>query len=308
MSDYDRIRILGTGAIGSALAALLAETGRARASLVGSQAHWRAVRAHGLSLSIAGSAVRLIQVETLTLDELPILGARDLVLLTGKLLGLERMVAGLRPKLGSATPVIVLQNGLGVREHAARLLGRPVDRGLVMFGAYVPEPGRVDLFPGRIRFARSPAGEAARGLLDGPVVSCDLIDDLVTQEWRKLAINCLANPLAGLLGTNNARIGQADLDPAKEAILAEVRAVAAADGVALTLTVADFNRYMAGPTGQNIPSMRADILRGEPTEIDFINGAVVAGGARRGIPTPANALIVSLIKALEGTRAVGGRC
>ena len=47
--------------------------------------------------------------------------------------------------------------------------------------------------------------------------------------------------------------------------------------------------------------MLQDVLRGAPTEIDVINGAVVAKGREVGVPTPVNVLLTQLIKALEAT-------
>jgi len=64
------------------------------------------------------------------------------------------------------------------------------------------------------------------------------------------------------------------------------------------LTVADFNGYISGPTGENIPSMAIDVRRGEPTEIEHLNGAIVRLGRAHGIATPVNATLVRLIEAL----------
>ena len=43
--------------------------------------------------------------------------------------------------------------------------------------------------------------------------------------------------------------------------------------------------------------MLQDIERGRPTEIEAINGAVVARGAARGVPTPINAILARLVRA-----------
>ena len=52
--------------------------------------------------------------------------------------------------------------------------------------------------------------------------------------------------------------------------------------------------------------MRQDLLKRKPTEIDHMNGAVVALGQRYGIDCPVNGALVTMIKALErqgfGTR------
>ena len=45
--------------------------------------------------------------------------------------------------------------------------------------------------------------------------------------------------------------------------------------------------------------MRQDLLKRKPTEIDHMNGAVVALGQRYGIDCPVNSALVTLIKALE---------
>jgi 2-dehydropantoate 2-reductase len=45
--------------------------------------------------------------------------------------------------------------------------------------------------------------------------------------------------------------------------------------------------------------MLQDVRRGRPTEIDYINGAVVREGRRLGIATPINLLLTKLIKERE---------
>jgi len=49
--------------------------------------------------------------------------------------------------------------------------------------------------------------------------------------------------------------------------------------------------------------MRQDLQRGRPTEIDFMNGAVVALGQRHGIDCPVNAALTAIIKAMEARPA-----
>ena len=51
--------------------------------------------------------------------------------------------------------------------------------------------------------------------------------------------------------------------------------------------------------GHHKPSMLIDIENGNPTEIDFINGKIVAYGNKFNIPVPVNTAIYSLIKAKE---------
>ena len=62
-------------------------------------------------------------------------------------------------------------------------------------------------------------------------------------------------------------------------------------------------RQVCELTRNNRASMLQDILRGRTTEIDVINGAIVAKGREAGIATPVNQMLTRLIKALESTAA-----
>jgi 2-dehydropantoate 2-reductase len=50
-------------------------------------------------------------------------------------------------------------------------------------------------------------------------------------------------------------------------------------------------------------SMAQDVIKGRPTEIDYMNGHVVAQGRERGVPTPVSAAIVQVVGEIDaGTR------
>lgn len=296
MSQIQKVWVVGAGALGSVLAALLHKTGKAQAYLVGASPHWQKVAREGLRFETHGQGEELLPIQTRAWDQVPQLGPTDLVLLTGKATDLPKVAERLRPKLGDATVVFALQNGLGVRELAGRLLRRPVEAGVAFFGARSVEPGRVTFYgPGRLVLSPGEAGGALGDLLPGEGLKCEQASDYRQAEWSKLAVNCLANPLAGILNLPNRELSRELLDPAKEALLTEVKAVAKAEGLEVELSVAKFNQLVKGP---NVPSLRTDIDRGRPSEIDFLNGAIVELAAKHGIPVPANQLVTSLIKLL----------
>jgi len=56
---------------------------------------------------------------------------------------------------------------------------------------------------------------------------------------------------------------------------------------------------VARHTSENISSMLQDVLRGGPTEVDAINGAVVRLGAEKRISVPVNQTVWKLVKALS---------
>ena len=78
-------------------------------------------------------------------------------------------------------------------------------------------------------------------------------------------------------------------------------AVAQAAGIQLSFTDprAPWLKAGAGLPYEFKASMLQSIEKGSITEIDFINGAVVAAGKNFGIPTPVNETLVACIKGIE---------
>jgi 2-dehydropantoate 2-reductase len=54
----------------------------------------------------------------------------------------------------------------------------------------------------------------------------------------------------------------------------------------------------SGPA-ERLSSMGQDVQKGRRTEIDFLNGYVVEKGREVGIPTPANARVVEIVRRIE---------
>ncbi len=60
-------------------------------------------------------------------------------------------------------------------------------------------------------------------------------------------------------------------------------------------------------------SMAQDVAKGRPTEIDYMNGYVVAQGREHGMPTPVSAATVDMVREIDaGTRkqaaGISGSC
>ncbi|ETV66792.1 hypothetical protein, variant 1 [Aphanomyces astaci] len=127
--------------------------------------------------------------------------------------------------------------------------------------------------------------------------------DLQSVVWTKLMVNAGINPLGAILNVPNKSVvtGQDNL-AIVEAIVNEVAAVANAQGITLNLhdqTPLAFTTAAAAATGANFCSMCVDIQRRKPTEIGSINDMIVAYGQQTGVPTPCNAFLTHVIKALE---------
>ena len=136
-------------------------------------------------------------------------------------------------------------------------------------------------------------------------------DRLWEMVWGKLVINAAMNATCALTGAS----GEAALRSAAAYALVglvaeETAAVAAALGISLPYPDAAARvRQHCQDVGPSKPSMLQDMERGRPTEIDAINGAIVREGARVGVPTPFNQMLLLLVKATKGPlRSPHRRC
>jgi 2-dehydropantoate 2-reductase len=118
--------------------------------------------------------------------------------------------------------------------------------------------------------------------------------------WGKLAVNCGINALTALLRVPNGELlRRPEARALMEAAADECARVARARGIALPYADAGVQaRRVADSTASNRSSMFQDILRGAPTEVDAINGAVAQAGAALGVPTPINETLWRLVRAL----------
>jgi 2-dehydropantoate 2-reductase len=124
--------------------------------------------------------------------------------------------------------------------------------------------------------------------------------------WGKVAFNCVMNSLCTIASIPVSALAlYPGFDDLAGTILAEVAAVAAAEGVdvdtgaALALMKAQFD---PAASGNHLASTLQDLLNGRPTEITHLNGAIAARAASHGLAAPANTVITALVELLEATR------
>jgi 2-dehydropantoate 2-reductase len=117
--------------------------------------------------------------------------------------------------------------------------------------------------------------------------------------WGKLVINAAINPITALLNVPNGEILASQAARQVMAAAAkEAAEVARARGIRLPFgNPVEEAEKVARQTATNRSSMLQDILRGAPTEIEAICGAIVREGEVLGIPTPINWTLFNLIKA-----------
>ncbi|WP_431836810.1 oxidoreductase [Cellulomonas sp. Y8] len=285
-----RIAVVGPGAIGTSVAALLHEAGRTPV-LAG-----RRARA-GLRLHSDRGTVD-VPGPVLT-DPGAIREPVDVVLLAVKTTQTSAAAPWLRALCGPGTVVCVLQNGVQQREDVAPLVpGREVVPAVVWFPAVHGDDGSVRLLADpRLTVPDAPGSAAVVAALRGSRCAVDVSADFTTQAWRKL----LQNAAAGLMALTGRRSGvfrREDVGALALAYLAECLAIARAEGAHLPDDEPQrlLDAFRAAPVDRGT-SILADREAGRRLEWDVRNDVVRRLGRAHGISTPISDVVVPLLAA-----------
>jgi len=295
------ILIVGTGALATLFACRLAAAG-ASVTLLGT---WQnAIEA------LNHNGARLVQPDGSSLQ----FGVRatcspseaknaDLALVLVKAWQTGRAARQLKECLPESGLAVTLQNGLGNREILSEDLGQQrVLLGITTLGASLLGPGQVQMGgDGRISLEAHPRSGEVSALLQGAGLRLEIVPEVSSLIWGKLVVNAAINPLTALLRVSNGVLLERPAARLALAALArETAGVASALGVHLPFAdpVASVED-VARRTAANRSSMLQDVIRGAPTEIDAICGAVVRAGEEHGIPVPLNWMMWQLISALH---------
>ena len=301
--------IVGAGALGSFVAARLALAGQA-VCLIGRTAAVQAIHQGGLRLhSAAGEQTAQLPARS----DIAAVQAAQVVLVCVKSADTETVAAQLAPWLHPQALVVSLQNGVANAPVLMRHLRQPVAVALAYIAASLPAPGVVqhnggqDLVlgmaarPGAAAPPPSPALQALADALQAAGFGVRLSADAAAEAWGKLIVNCACNAISALTQANYAVM--AALPPIAElqdTLLREAVAVAQAEGVAVDeAAMRAATRRVAVTMATQRSSTAQDLARGRPTEIDHLNGHIVARGAALGVATPANQAVWALVKLAE---------
>ena len=305
-----KIAIIGVGAMGSVYAALLASGGHEVWAIDTWTDHVSAIREKGLRVEGA-SGDRTVRIGATT-DAASVRDA-DLVIIATKDDGVDAAAKAALEIAKPDAPILTIQNGLGSADKVAAIVGsKRIMMGVVGgFGASMKGPGHAHhngmefLRLGEMDGGLSARLEAVAEAWRAGGFKVLTFDDIHKMVWEKLICNCTYSGPCALTGL---RVGQVQANPSAWSIATacatEAFQVAKAKGIKL-----DFEDPVAyvRAFGQKIPnarpSMLLDHMAGRPAEVDAINGAIPREGARIGIATPVNSVVVALLKAKEASFA-----
>ncbi len=300
-----KVAVIGCGAVGSLFAANLAQLDDVEVWAYDLwQPHVDAINEHGLRLSGAGEVVGRLRA-TSDPAELP---PCDYGIVATKSMHTSSALEATAHAFAQGA-VCSVQNGAGNEELIAEHV-REVIRGTTFPAGHIVEPGHVgwdtkgDTHIGP--FEPSPAPiEKVRELADACTrggMPTHALEDARGAQWRKLIFNAASNAIAALTGFTHGQI--AEFPATRElawSVMGEGRAVSDAQGIELDMSPEELFDHAARKDVAygHKPSMLQDVEAGRETEIDFLNGAIVAFGDRYGVDAPLNRTLTQLIKGKE---------
>jgi 2-dehydropantoate 2-reductase len=286
-----RIAIVGVGAIGAVIAALLQSTEQHELVLC-----TRRPLAH-LNVETPDGCVS-IDCSNLTAPSQadPV----DWVIVATKTYDAPGAGAWLEYLCKQGAPVAIVQNGVEHRERFAPYA--PADK-IVPVIIDCPAERRApesvhQRGPAELFIQADVPGRSFASLFHGSAAQITLSTDFLSASWRKLCINS-AGSISALLGKpagvfRSEAIGQATLE-----VVRECAAVGRAVGATLDedlpqKVLAQYRNYPV----DSVNSLLADRLAGRPMETDARIGAIVRSGRQHNIATPLNGLLLSLLEAI----------
>lgn len=308
-----RIAIVGPGALGGLLAAILhkgMDNSDTLQLLDHNRSRARHIQSEGLRYEKEGEITRLnvdIFFEPEALDKV------DVLFLCVKSYDVQRSLAYCASLLHPDCLVIFMQNGIAhlqQQEHcnkAAVVFATTTEGATCMGPGHIRHAGTGQTFLG---FHRAP-GQHQANLLDGVVtrlgrggMESATTVSINTRIWSKLFINVGINALTAIHGCCNGELlNIAQAREQMEHAIAEARTVAEYEGIDVHSPF-EATLHVCKATAQNISSMLQDVRKKRKTEIDAINGAIVALAHKHNIAAPVNSHLVQQVKAIERTYGV----
>ncbi len=314
-----RVGVIGAGAVGGAIAALLARAGH-DVEVTARGAHLEAIREGGIRLSGAwGSYTAIVEAgETLTRSP-------ELVIVATKA---QDAVPAIREniRLLRGIPVLVVQNGLdGITASKAASPRSDIVGALATFATSYLSPGEITVTTAGPTYVGVegeddlPARYVARVLNE--VMPTTVIQNFVGAQWTKLIINQV-NALPAITGlsvqdvVHNGRLRLLMTESMREAVRIARRGRIRFEKLqGLGARMLGLFSLLPLWLGQVLPALMSarigrvpnpgstlqSIRRGQATEIDYLNGAVVRAAEALGRTAPVNALLVELVHEVENS-------
>ncbi|MBS3122547.1 ketopantoate reductase family protein [Candidatus Woesearchaeota archaeon] len=317
----NNIAVIGAGPVGSIAAAYLARsTGHPKSSVTVIEpyysAHTKKIASDGLSLKNDDDTPHMKECVApvngiFSLSELQTIP--NIIIIATKAFVLKDVVTQLKRRFSNRErediTFVCMQNGYKNEVFLSDQLRTNVCRVAVNYVGNITSPGEVSghwlKIPNYIGAAYphiDNKAEELADLLNSVGLYTEFIKDIRPATFLKTILNAALSPVcAATKKTMKEAMDDEKLCEIVKQTLLESLGVAEAIGFRYNSEQANIDVLMSYlRAGGNHPSsMRLDLLRGDKTEIEWINGAIVREGRKYGVETSLNSRLVGIINTLE---------
>lgn len=315
------ILIVGTGAIGVAMAATLRASG-AEISLLARGNTKEAIAQDGIHRTGLFGPLDFGPDQVTVSDNYDAFppSAFDYILISVKTMANDEVsdaLAAHRQILKPSGKLVLLQNGWG--NDVPYLRNFPKEqvcsaRVITGFQRSAPNVSRITVHTAPVLLGNlygldvSPLEPLAAAINAGGI-PCQTTENVAAALWAKMLYNCTLNPLGAVLGLHYGALTEA---PEGIAIMNDL-----IDEIFAVMTAAGYSTYWATPeaykqefysklvpdTYNHNSSTLQDIRKKHPTEIDTLTGRILELAKEHGIAVPVNTMLYRQIKVLEAANA-----
>ncbi len=307
MTELRSVLICGAGAVGSMYAERLQRMDPSAVGVLARGERRTRLEREGLQVNGRHFSVRCV-------DPAEHPAPAELVLVAVKHHHLPEAIQDLGGVVGGATILLSVMNGITSEGALGRAFGpEKILHGFVLGTDAVREEAATRYSStGKLVFGAVPDGSAdprvaaVKRLLDRAGIPCEVPDDILREQWRKFVLNVGVNQVSAVLRAPYR--GFHDVAEVRELTrLAALEAVAVGRAEGVNVTAEDVERVFPivarlAPDGKT--SMLQDVEACRKTEVEMLAGTVLELAAKHGVEAPVNALLRTMISALEGMAGV----
>lgn len=316
-----KILIIGSGAVGLAVAASLWDSGE-DVYLVARNQTKKQIEDNGIIRTGIFKELVISQGQVMVFGSISeISGIEfDYIILATKTTASAEIFLELKNNkqlLSDNGKILIIQNGLEDEELYLDSFGKEqVFSGRLFIGFRRPKPYisevtvcSSDLMIGSLYNNSAQGMEKLAQAINKGGIPCKTVDNISETIWAKLLYNAALNPLGAILGVNYGKLIENKYSmEIMEKIIEEIYEVMQATGNKSFWENAEeykkhFFTKLVPSTAQHRASMLQDMEKAIKTEIDSLNGKIVKLGIKHKINTPANEMIYNIIKSMESIQS-----
>ena len=306
------ITVVGLGALGIVFATFLKKAGN---TVYGITKPEYLKDFEGRALKVTGIwGSHMSNLDGVLSDVSQIKDKSELLIITVKSYDTEKVLEQIKPVISEKTLILIAQNGYGNYEKAVEYFGKDkVLLARVIFGSKLIEKTHAHV---TVNADNVQIGDPSHSIktdrikyvvetINNSGIPSSYSSEVYQFLWDKILYNCALNPLGALLECNYGQLADnPETVKIMNNIIKEIFKTVQANNIKLRWKssqdyINHFYNNLIPPTKNHFPSMYYDLKGGKKTEIDALNGAIVKLANKKGIPTPVNETITSVIKFKE---------